>query len=51
MIAMLRIYLATYTLPNGHTGQLTVIERGWYPVLELLWSLFGDLRSCSVRPA
>lgn len=47
----MRLYLATYTLPNGHRGQLHVMASGWYAVLERLWALFGELRGCSVRLA
>jgi hypothetical protein len=46
----MRLFITSYTLPNGQHGSLHVTARSWYEALQVLWGTFGDLRSCSVRP-
>jgi hypothetical protein len=47
----MRLFTASYTLPNGHRGELPVVARSTCAAIVLLLNLFGELRRCSVRPA
>lgn len=47
----MRLFTASYTLPDGHRGTLSVIAPTSCDALLQVLETFGDLRRCSVRPA
>ena len=48
----MRIFLTTYTLANGHLGQLHTVASSSSGAIVIAMDLFGSaIRYCSARPA